>query len=118
MFQLKMDEVGGAVVRRVFSTGGKQLTPGTILSREQVLAFPPLNRRALAEKRYIDLFPVNPTNPTGAQGNAERFVISAGFGRFFVIEGKKLNEEAITREEAYALCGMHAPKKKGKGKKH
>ena len=116
MLQIKADEVGGAVVRRVFKTGGRQITPGTVLSREEVLAFPVINRRALADKRYIDLFPRNPENPRGAEEKAERFVISAGFGRFFVIEGKKLNDEAITREEAYALCGMKPPKK-GRSKK-
>jgi hypothetical protein len=116
MLQLKIDEVGGAVVRRVFNTGGKQMTPGTVLSREEIMAFPAVNRSALANKRYIDLFPRNPGNPQGSDEKGERYVISAGFGRFFVIEGKKLNDEAITREEAYALCGMEPPTK-GKRKK-
>ena len=108
MFQIPAEQIGGAVVRRTFTTGGKRLTPGMQLSAEQVLAFPKLNRMALAEKRYIDLFPKNP-NAVSGNGASKRYVVSAGFGRFHVIEGRKLNDEALDRDQAYALAGT-APK--------
>lgn len=108
MFQLKEHEIGGAIVRRTFTTDGKKLVPGQRLTEQEVLSFPTLNRMALAEKRWIDLVPKNGT--TAAPEKAERFVISAGFGNFHVIEGKKLNDEALDREQAYALAGIAPPK--------
>ena len=71
------------------------------------MSFPKLNRMALAEKRYIDLVP---KGAVGSAASGQRFVISEGFGRFNVIEGKKLNEEALDREQAYALAGIDPPK--------
>lgn len=109
MFQIPKEQIGGAVVRRTFTTGGKKLTPGTQLTAEEILKFPTLNRMALAEKRYIDLFPKNP-NAVSGDGKSQRYVVSAGFGRFHVIEGRKLNDEALDREQAYALAGTSPPK--------
>src|SRR5436189_45618 len=100
MFQMRAEEIGGAVVRRTFTSGNKRLMPGTTLTREEVLAFPTLNRNSLAEKRYIDLFPKNNNAPTTTK--AERFVVNAGFGHYHVIEGKKLTDEPVDREQAYA----------------
>jgi hypothetical protein len=107
MFQMRADQIGGAIVRRSFSSGGTRLVAGTKLTAEQVLAFPTTNRNALADKRYIDLFPASGDAPT--TGSSERFVVSAGFGRFHVIQGKKLNDEPLDREQAYALAGVPAP---------
>ena len=109
MFQLPVNEIGGAIVRRTFMTGGKKLLPGQRLTAEEVLSFPPLNRMALAEKRWIDLIP-KASNNRKAPEQGERFVVSAGFGSFHVIEGKKLNDEALDREQAYALAGTVPPK--------
>lgn len=117
MFQLRENEIGGAIVRRMFTTGGKKMIPGTRLTEEQVLAFAPLNRMALAEKRWIDLIPKTGTVAVPDSAKAERFVISAGFGNFHVIEGKKLNDEALDREQAYALAGLEAPPQTRRQKK-
>lgn len=113
MLQMKADQIGGAVVRRVFNSGGKQMRPGTYLTAEEVLNFPYANRQALADKHFIELYPKG----LAATTKAERFVVSAGFGRFHVLEGKKLNDEPIDREQAYALAGIPAPPKMERRKK-
>ena len=109
MHQMRADQIGGAIVRRTFKAGDQRLFSGMRLTREQVLAFPTLNRNSLAEKRYIDLFPI--TETAAPSGATERFVISGGFGKFHVIEGKKLNDEPLSREQAYALAGQPEPPK-------
>ncbi|HVM96147.1 MAG TPA: hypothetical protein VMT89_07145 [Candidatus Acidoferrales bacterium] len=109
MFQMADNEIGGAIVRRTFRSGGRQLFTGARLTAQEVLSFPKANRNALAEKRYIDLIPKADQTSVAAKG--ERFVINAGFGKFYVIEGKKLNDEPIDREQAYALAGTEAPPK-------
>lgn len=107
MFQMAASEIGGAVVRRVFSSGGKQLTPGTRLSSEEVLRIPTINRSALINKKYIEVYPKGDLIAPGASGS-ERFVVSMGFGKFIVLEGKKLCDP-IDREQAYALAGQPVP---------
>jgi hypothetical protein len=116
MFRMAIDQIGGAVVRRTFSSGGRRLVAGMKLTREEVLSFPTANRNALAEKTFIDLYPLSGSSdaPTG---KTDRFVVSAGFGRFHVIEGRKLNDEPLDREQAYALAGMEAPPKATRRKK-
>lgn len=107
MFRIDDSEIGGAVVRRTFNNGGKRMIAGMRLSAEEVLSFRRANRNSLAEKAYIDIFP----RGGAMQEKGERFVINAGFGRFFVIEGKKLNADALDREQAYALAGTEPPPK-------
>lgn len=112
MFSIRDNEIGGAIVRRQINTGGKAIAPGTRLSRSEVLAFLPVNRMALINKRFLDVYPIGGGDAAAATSSqGERFVVSAGFGRFHVIEGKKLNDEAIDREQAYALAGIAAPEK-------
>lgn len=116
MFQIAADQIGGAIVRRTFSSsrdGGKRFVAGQRLSGDEVRSFPAINRNSLIEKRYIDVFPQGGEMQT----KGERFVISSGFGKFHVIEGKKLNDEALDREQAYALAGMVAPPKGERRKK-
>jgi hypothetical protein len=69
---------------------------------------PVANRQALIDKRFIEVFPKDAT------GAGERHIVSAGFGKYHVIEGKKLNEFPLTKQEADALAGTKraAPKKK------
>jgi hypothetical protein len=117
MFQMRPEQIGGAIVRRTFSSGGTRLTSGTKLSAEQVLAFATANRNALVDKRFIDLFPKSGGIDSVSE-SAERFVVSAGFGRFHVIEGRKLNDEPLDREQAYALAGTEAPPKVARRKKY
>lgn len=107
MFQMKASEIGGAVVRRVFTSGGKQLTPGTRLSEADVLRIPAINRNALIGKKYMEIYPKGDAANLGGVA-AERFVVSMGFGKYIVIEGRKLCDP-IVREQAYALAGQDMP---------
>ena len=109
MFQMPTHEIGGAIVRRTFQCGAKRVTSGQRLTGDEVKAMPVANRNALVEKKYMDLIP----NGGGVAAKGERFVISAGFGRFYVVEGRKLNAESLDREQAYALAGTAAPAPKG-----
>ena len=113
MFHMNPEQIGGAIVRRTFMSKGKRLVSGMTLSGDEVRNFPVINRNALIDKRYIDVYPRG--GEVAEPG--ERFVISAGFGRFFVIEGKKLNDEALDREQAYALAGVEPPTKPARRKK-
>lgn len=106
MFQMNTNDIGGAVVRRVFSNGGRQMTPGTRLTAEQVKSIPTVNRNALVDKKYIELYPRADVAAGASAG--ERFVVSMGFGKFIVLEGRKLCDP-IDREQAYALAGQEVP---------
>lgn len=97
-------EIGGGIVRRGFTMGAERVRSGRELTKEELLSMPPANRNALVEKKYIELYPERPAAP------GQRHVVSAGFGRFDVIEGRKLNASPMTKEEANKLAG----KKKGK----
>lgn len=100
-------DIGGAVVRRRFSQGGRELTNGMVLSPGEVEAIKPNNRKALLDNGYIQIFP----RPARSHLEADlevvptvRHAISIGFGRWDVIEGKKINAEPLTRELAAALA--------------
>ena len=94
-------DVGGGVVSRRFTLGGEVLLAGTELTREQLLAMPRSNRRALIENRFLRVWPAS----VGAGG--QRFAIHRGGGAYDVIEGRLLNTEPLTKAQAEALA---APK--------
>ena len=102
MYHMPLNQIGGAVVRRTFKSGGRQLTSGSRLSGDEVRSFPALNRRALIEKKYIEVFPLN--TDAGTVSGGKRFVVSRGFGKFDVIEGKKLNDDALDKDTARVLA--------------
>ena len=103
---LNIDQVGGGVVRRSFSSGGKRIASGARLSAEEIKAMPVANRQALIDKRFIEVFPKD----IAAAG--ERHVVSAGFGKYNVIEGKKLTEFPVSKQEADAIAGAKRATKK------
>lgn len=98
--RLEASAIGGAKVVRAFTMGGDTLKPGHVLTREEVLAMPPANRNALAESGRISVFPPMPAILT------QRHVVSVGFGRYNVIEGRMVNDLPLTKEEALALAGV------------
>lgn len=116
------NEIGGAVVLQSIRTddGTGQMVQrmrGYRLSAEAVLKMPISNRNAMVSKKIIELFPKAPDSAArAAQG--ERHVVSAGFGRFDVIEGRKLNQASLSKEEAQALAGTKKAKAATKGKAH
>jgi hypothetical protein len=95
---LASHQIGGAYVRRRFDLGTETKVSGQTLTREQVLAIPTANRNALLSQKIIELYPVAPL----AEGQ-RRFVIHMGMGKFDVIEGRKLNDEPLSRAEAEAM---------------
>ena len=107
MFSMPVTQIGGAIVRRQVRTSNGNWTPGMKLTAEQVLAMRPINRNALVDKKFIELFPKGGEQSSAVGG--ERFVVSMGFDKFMVIEGKKLTDEPIDREQAYALAGKPEP---------
>jgi len=93
---MNLNEIGGGVVRRTFRMGSEQVFSGKKLTREQILAMPIVNRTALIEKKYIEVFMAAP---------GDRHIIALTEGGFDVIEGRKLNEFPLTRAQAHELAG-------------
>lgn len=117
------NQIGGGRVMRGFRAGGKFIKAGTALSPEQILSINPSNRVALMG-RFISVWPkaadagFASSSAAGAE-RAGRHLVSAGFGRFHVVEGILLTDEPVSRAEAYALAGKTAPiKKRGKESQH
>jgi hypothetical protein len=104
---LRAERIGGAFVRRGFSSKGEYLKTGTHLTRADVLSFPSTNRQALLDGGYIEVYPPGSPSLEGtAAPDSQRFVASAGFGNFNVYEGRKLNSVPLTKAEARALAGL------------
>ena len=94
MFTLPERLIGGGYVRRKFNG----LSSGHHLTREEIMAMPISNRRAAISLGMIDVYPQAPGGP------GERFVVNRGFGKFDVIEGKKLNDDALDKDTARVLA--------------
>lgn len=97
----RLDDIGGAVVRRTFQFDSRRMRTGDRLTRDEVIGMPAPNRNALIEKQYIDVLP----RDIGGAGG-ERIVVNRGFGKFDVIEGRRLNTEPLTKDEAEALAAV------------
>ncbi len=91
------ENIGGAFVRRTFTMVGGPVPVGKQLSRAEVLAIPSLNRQALIDGGKLDIYPP-------AAGAHERHVVSAGFGKFHVYEGRRVNTDPLSKEQAEALA--------------
>src|SRR6185437_14352844 len=100
MLEIADADIGGAKVRRTFTIGARRVFAGDRLTAEELLALPLANRRALTDSNYIDVWP---KAPNGSPANAERHIVSNGFGKFSVIVGHKLNEHPLTKDEAERL---------------
>lgn len=99
------DQIGGGRVERTFSYGGRRLVRGDMLTREQIVAMPAANRNALIETKHLLVWPPG-------IGGGEKFVQALGFGRYNVIQGRKLNDAPIDRETAHRLAGLPPPEEK------
>lgn len=93
--------VGGARVKRPMTVFGLRLLPGYVMTAEEVNAIPHNNRLAMISNGYIEVWSGVPEAE-----KTKRFVISLGFGKYDVIEGRKLNDGAMTKDEANALAGI------------
>ncbi len=91
-------EIGGGIVRRLFSTTKKTYRAGMKLSREDLLAMPAANRRALIENGFIVTYPI------AGSPDGEIIIVNRGFGKYDVVRGHKLNGEPLDKEGAEALA--------------
>jgi len=115
--RMRISDIGGGRVIRQFSMDGKIVRLGTYLTAEQIQS---IHNRAYMIGRFIDVWPkasvtagnASSAADTGAD-QAERHVVTLGFGRYNVIEGTVLNEEPLSRADAYALAGKAEPMKRG-----
>lgn len=89
--------IGGAKVQRGFQRGSEWVKPGTDISRNELLSMPRGNLQAMVDGGRIQLYP--PT-PAMLGGVGELHMISRGFGKYDIIEGRVLNEEPYTSKEA------------------
>lgn len=109
------DHIGGGIVQQTFRTNGRSLFAGMKLTRDDLVKMPAQNRNALIEAGRIVVWPrdagATPSAAPSAAG-AQRFVSPRGFGKYDVIEGRKVNAEPVSREEAHALAGIPMPEAK------
>ena len=102
-YQTEPEKIGGGVVARPFDMGGVRLKTGTQLTAEQIMGIRRTNRRVLIENGHLRVWPAH----APAEGMV-RHVIGRGAGKFDVIEGVKLNDAPLSKEEALALAGAPA----------
>jgi hypothetical protein len=100
----EIEQAGGAYVRRRFTMGNRDLINGDILSAADLAVIRPANLTALINTGKLETFPAGPT----AAGDSGRFAVHLGFGKYDVIEGHKITDEPVTKEEAEALVGAPA----------
>lgn len=62
MIALETKDIGGGIVRRTFRSGDVTLFAGNKLTRDQIMAWPFANRRALIENRFIEVYPAAPAS--------------------------------------------------------
>jgi hypothetical protein len=101
------DLIGGGVVQQTFRMGEKHLYAGAKLTREQIVRMPAQNRNSLIETGRIMVWPRDATAAQDAESQC--FVAPLGFGRYNVIQGRKLNDAPLNREEAHRLAGLPLP---------
>ncbi|MGH6845795.1 MAG: hypothetical protein ACRECU_14000 [Methylocella sp.] len=94
-------DIGAAVVRRTITVSGIKLPPGHKLSLDDCARMRPANYWSMIKTRIIELCP---EQSHGNTPHGERHIINIGFGRFSVIEGRKLNDTPLTKEDAQALA--------------
>lgn len=108
---LRHEDIGGGRVRRGFRAGEKYLPPGTMLTAEQIMAFPYANRSALID-RFIEVWPEEASKkapPPKHEGPTRVMMVHMGGGKFNVIEGWVLNEHPIEKHEAEDLVKSLRP---------
>lgn len=102
-----MFEIGGGTVRRGFRCGDRYRKSGEPLSRAEIMAIPAVNRRVLIEKQYILVYPVSPLAPHGTDASGfplQRVAVKDESGDYHVLEGRRINEEPLTKKQAVDLA--------------
>lgn len=101
--QREIEEAGGAYVRRRFEFGTREMIAGERLTAAEVASIPLHNLRSLINTGRLELWPA-PPGDAPQTFIAERFAINRGFGKWDVVEGRKLNDEVLTKDQAEALA--------------
>ena len=101
-------DLGGARVRLTFQTilkdgATRRFKANDQLSAEDVLAWPLANRRALVSAGYIEIYPKQFVGRQAIK-KGDRFIVQAKKDQYNVIEGHRLNDQPLSREEAEALA--------------
>lgn len=95
-------DIGGAVVRRHFTRGGETMSPGTPMTRDEVLSIPTNNRQSLIDTGKLQIVP--PGTSLAPAEPKQRFVINRGPGKWTVIEGRTLGSFKF-KADADAFAG-------------
>ena len=104
---MRIHEMGGAYVRRRFTSGATAYKPGDHLTQGELAQIPAANRDTLIKNLWIEPYPM----PAGSDLTV--MIISTGYGKFNVIEGRKLNDKPLTKEEAQELAEQRQSQEKG-----
>src|ERR1019366_9887066 len=96
---VRQEDIGGGKVERGFTSRGRVLKTGDILTAAELRAMPAANRQALIDKRYVSIFPV-----LTKADHAERLITKSADGKTYdVIEGSKVGE-GLTLAQAKLLA--------------
>jgi len=100
-------DIGGARIRMGFTRGNVRMKAGDHLSADEVRSIPLANRRALSSAGFIEVYPqrVQVVHREAAAKPGDRFIVQVSKGQFNVIEGRRLNDEPLSREDAEKLAG-------------
>jgi hypothetical protein len=107
MLMIGSNEIGGGFVRLAFTDGTRRRMPGEALSAAEIKSFH--NYRRMIEIGKIAVYPpsgARTTTANDAKAANERHVVSLGFGRYDVIEGRKLTDKSLTKDEAEMLAAI------------
>lgn len=91
-----------------FTRGNVRMKAGEHMTADEVRAIPLANRRALASAGYIEVYPTRTevVRREAAPVKQDRFIVQVKKDQFNVIEGHRLNEQPLSREEAEALAAQ------------
>ena len=106
MLMIGSNEIGGGYVRLKFTDHSRTYKMGEPLTAEKIKSFH--NYKRLIGVGHIAVYPPAPKATLNGHDNSpaalyDRHIVSAGFGRFDVYEGRKLNQKSLTKEDAEKL---------------
>src|SRR6266566_2964134 len=94
-------DIGGAQVLRTFVFGDRRMFAGLKLAADELAKIPTNNRNALIDAKYIHVWPRDVVSGGLPDEHKECHVVARGFGKYDVVQGKRLNKAALTREQAH-----------------
>lgn len=101
--QIKREVEASAGMYVLRACCGKQI--GEVITRDEVDAMNPANVIALVKQEKLRPFFAAPIKD-GEGRTVTRHAIHRGCGKYDVIEGVKLNDEQLSKEEAEAMVGQ------------